>query len=123
MPGAQAPERRGRGVRITEKAFGVYRNVVRGIAAAVLIALIVAGARRIGERGGVIWIVQRFLPEINFRLKESAADAEDGRAPGEESRETGAEAEKDTVTKTYGTERETAAAEEENALPEIDMRL
>lgn len=35
-----------------EKVFAVYRNIVRGIAAAVLLALLIAGIRETGERGG-----------------------------------------------------------------------
>ena len=39
--------------KAVEKVFAVYRNIVRGVAAAVLLALLIAGIREIGARGGV----------------------------------------------------------------------
>ena len=40
-------------MRSVEKVFAVYRNIVRGIAAAVLLALLIAALRGIGAQGAV----------------------------------------------------------------------
>ena len=48
-------------MKTPEKVFGVYRNLVRGIAAAVLPALLLGAAAGVVRHGGAEWILRRAL--------------------------------------------------------------